>query len=146
MTASPPSPRERLLAVLTTWLDDPDADVVAVEEVEGRVAVRLRQIVRDFSTVWIDVGERTARFELYVLPAPPRSAPEVHRQALARNRSMRDVAFALDRDGAVVLVARIPVTDVTEARLQSVFGELWEGVELAFPSMVRLAFAREKSP
>lgn len=146
MTASPPSPRDRLLATLTGWLDDPESDVVAVEEVEGRIAVRLRQVVRDFSTVWIDVGERTARFELYVLPTPPRSEAEVHRQALVRNRSMRDVAFALDRDGAVVLVARIPASDVTEERLQLVFGELWEGVELAFPSMVRLAFAREKRP
>ncbi len=144
MPASRDEVRERLLALLGAWADDPDSDVVAVEEVDGRVAVRMRQTVRDFSTIWCDPGERTIRFEAYVLPAPPKSAAEIHRQALVRNAGLRDAAFALDDEGAVVIVARIPTTELSDDRLQLVVAEVWEGVERAFPSMVRLAFAREK--
>ena len=144
MPASRDEVRERLLALFGAWADDPESDVVAVEEVDGRVAVRMRQTVRDFSTIWCDPGERTIRFEVYVLPAPPGSAAEIHRQALVRNAGLRDAAFALDDEGAVVIVARIPTTDLSDDRLQLVVAELWEGVERAFPSMVRLAFAREK--
>ncbi|MEX1287432.1 MAG: hypothetical protein AB1Z57_05800 [Acidimicrobiia bacterium] len=144
MPASRDEVRERLLALFGAWADDPESDVVAVEEVDGRVAVRMRQTVRDFSTIWCDPGERTIRFEVYVLPAPPGSAAEIHRQALVRNAGLRDAAFALDDEGAVVIVARIPTIELSDDRLQLVVAELWEGVERAFPSMVRLAFAREK--
>lgn len=135
---------DRLLALLEPMVGDPEMDVVAVEEVEGRVAVRMRQTVRDFTTIWCDPGERTVRFEAYVLPAPVRRTADVHRQALVRNARLRDAAFALDGEGAVVLVARVPVASLDEQRLGLVLAELWEGVELAFPSMVRLAFGREK--
>lgn len=144
MPASRDEARGRLLALFGAWADDPESDVVAVEDVEGRVAVRMRQTVRDFTTIWCDPGERTIRFEAYVLPAPPRAAAEIHRQAMVRNARLRDAAFALDAEGAVVLVARIPTAELTDHRLQLVVAELWEGVERAFPSMVRLAFAREK--
>lgn len=144
MTGSRDAVRERLLALLGAWVADPASDVVATEEVEGRVAVRMRQTVRDFTTIWCDPGERTIRFEAYVLPAPPRAAAEIHRQALVRNAGLRDAAFALDDEGAIVLVARIPTAELSDDRLQLVVAELWEGVERAFPPMVRLAFAREK--
>ena len=144
MPASRDEVRQRLLALLGAWVDDTESDVVATEVVDGRVAVRMRQTVRDFTTIWCDPGERTIRFEAYVLPAPPRSVAEIHRQALVRNAGLRDAAFALDTEDAVVLVARIPTEELSDDRLQLVVADLWEGVERAFPSMVRLAFAREK--
>ncbi len=145
MPASSAPVRDRLVGLLATMVADPELDVVAVEVVDGRVAIRLRQTVRDATTVWCDPGERTVRFEAYVLPAPPHRAEAVYRQALVRNARMRDAAFALDGEGAVVLVARVPVASLDEDRLGLVLAELWEGVELAFPSMARLAFDREKS-
>jgi hypothetical protein len=145
MPASSAHVRDRLVGLLEAMVADPEVDVVAVEVVDGRVAVRLRQTVRDFTTIWCDVGNRTVRFEAYVLPDPPRRAEAVHRQALVRNARLRDAAFALDGEGAVVMVARVPVTSLDEDRLGLVLAELWEGVELAFPSMARLAFGREKS-
>jgi hypothetical protein len=41
------------------WLEDPDSSVEYAEEVECRWAVRMRQEVRDATTVWFDVGERS---------------------------------------------------------------------------------------
>lgn len=128
-----PTP-ERLVALVEPMVVDPELDVVACETVDGRVAIRLRQSVRDFTTVWCDVGELTTRFEAYVLPAS--DAPAIHREALVRNARMRDVAFALDTEGGLVLVARVQTADLA-ARLGFVLAELWEGVELAFPSMRR---------
>jgi hypothetical protein len=145
MPASSALVRDRLVGLLEAMVADPELDVVAVEVVDGRVAVRMRQTVRDFTTVWCDVGDRTVRFEAYVLPAPAARSEAVYRQVLVRNARMRDAAFALDGEGAIVLVARVPVESVDDHRLGLVLAELWEGVELAFPSLVRLAFGREKS-
>ena len=140
-----PPTRDRLLVVMGAWLDDEDSDVVAVEEVDGRVAVRLRQVTRDFTTVWCDPRERTLRLEAYVLPAPSTSREAVYRLLLRYNAGLRDAAFALDEEGAVVLVARLWAEDVGEDRLQLVFGELWEGVERAFRPLARIGFERETS-
>ncbi|HWB88264.1 MAG TPA: YbjN domain-containing protein [Acidimicrobiia bacterium] len=128
------------------WLDDPDSSVEYAEEVEGRWAVRMRQEVRDATTVWFDVGERSLRFEAYVMPAPLETA-EVHRQALARNARAWRCFFALDGEGAVVLRGRLPADRVDLEELDRVLGEVFETIEVAFRPMVRAGFpVREKSP
>lgn len=128
------------------WLDDPDSSVEYAEEVEGRWAVRMRQEVRDATTVWFDVGERSLRFEAYVMPAPPETA-EVHRQALARNARAWRCFFALDEEGAVVLRGRLSADRVDLEELDRVLGEVFETIEVAFRPMVRAGFpVREKSP
>jgi hypothetical protein len=103
MTASRAEVLARVLASLRPLLDDPEADVEHVEEVDGRVAVRMRQQVRDATTVWCTPGERTVTFEAYLLPAPPSHAEEVFRQALVRSASGWLVHYALDGEGAVIL-------------------------------------------
>ena len=130
---------------ITLWLDDPDSSVEYSEELEGRVAVRMRQQARDATTVWFEVGERSLKFEAYFMPAPP-SAEEVHRQALTRNMSSWRVFFALDDEGSVVLRGRLPAERVTLEELDFVLGEIYEMVEVAFRPMIRAGFAgREKS-
>ena len=52
------------------WVADPDSDVVYAEKVEGRLAVRMRQQVREATTVWFWVGDRSLIAEAYVIPAP----------------------------------------------------------------------------
>lgn len=127
------------------WVEDPASSVEYAEEVEGRWAVRMRQEVRDATTVWFDVGERSLQFEAYVLPAPPAPA-EVHRQALARNsRSWRSF-FAVDAEGALVLRGRLAAERVTLDELDRVLGEVFETIEVAFRPMVRVGFPpREKT-
>ena len=88
------------------WLEDSESNVEYAEDVEGRWAVRMRQEVRDATTVWFDVGDRSLQFEAYVMPAPPASA-EVHRQALVRNMRSWRAFFAVDKEGAVVVRGRL---------------------------------------
>jgi len=106
--------------------------------------VRMRQEVRDMTTVWFAVGERTVTIEAYVLPAPPNRAGEVYRQALTRNAGTRRMSFALDRLGDLVIVGRIPVDHLSEMELELALGEVYDLVEVAFPGLVRAAFDREK--
>ena len=137
--------RDVLVERIGLWLEDPDSSVEYAEEVEGRWAVRMRQGVRDATTVWFDVGERSLWFEAYVLPAPPVAA-EVHRQALTRNRSAWRAFFALDEEEAVVIRGRIAADRVTLEELDRALGEVYEMVELAFRPMVRAGFeSRENS-
>jgi hypothetical protein len=127
------------------WIEDPSSSVEYSEELEGRIAVRMRQQARDATTVWFDVGERSLMFEAYFMPAPP-SPEEVHRQALVRNISSWRVFFALDDEGALVLRGRLPAEQVSLSELDYVLGEIYEFVEVAFGPMIRAGFSgREKS-
>jgi hypothetical protein len=127
------------------WLEDEESSVEYAEEVEGRWAVRMRQEVRDATTVWFDIGERSLEFEAYVLPAPA-AAPEVHRQALVRNARSWRCFFAVDAEQAIVLRGRLAADSVTLDELDRVLGEIYETIEIAFRPMVRSGFpSREKS-
>lgn len=137
--------REVLEERIRLWVDDPTSSVEYAEEVEGRWAVRMRQDVRDATTVWFDVGERSLRFEAYVVPAPLAPA-EVHRQALVRNARAWRCFFAVDAEGAIVLRGRLAADRVTLDELDRVLGEVFESIEVAFRPMVRAGFpSREKS-
>ncbi|HEX6286410.1 MAG TPA: YbjN domain-containing protein [Acidimicrobiia bacterium] len=137
--------REVLEERIRLWVDDPTSNVEYAEEVEGRWAVRMRQDVRDATTVWFDVGERSLQFEAYVLPAPV-TPDEVHRQALVRNIRAWRCFFAVDTEGAIVLRGRLAADRVTLDELDRVLGELFESIEVAFRPMLRAGFpSREKS-
>jgi hypothetical protein len=132
--------------VTDAWLEDPESAVVWAGYHEGRRGVRMRQTVRDMTTVWFAVGQRTVTIEAYVLPKPPQHAAEVYRQALARNAGTRRMSFALDRLGDLVIVGKIPVDHLSEVELDLALGEVYDLVEVAFPGLVRAAFDREKKP
>jgi hypothetical protein len=137
--------REVLEERIRAWLEDPTSSVEYAEDVEGRWAVRMRQDVRDATTVWFDIGQRSLQFEAYVMPAPLMPA-EVHRQALVRNARAWRCFFAVDGEGAIVLRGRLSADRVTLDELDRVLGEVFETIEIAFRPMVRAGFpSREKS-
>jgi hypothetical protein len=126
------------------WLSDPESAVVHVEEVDGRWAVRMRQEVRDATTVWWTIGERSIRAEAYVLPAPVADVTEAFRQCLVRNSTTWRVRFALDREGAIVIQGRLAAEWVTDLELDLLLGEIYDLIEVSFPALVRAGFIREK--
>jgi hypothetical protein len=137
-------PAEILRAAIAGWLDDPESDVVYAEEVFGRWAVRMHQETRDATTVWWDVGERSVRAEAYLFPPPENGVCDVYRLCLIRNAETWRVRYALDKEGAVVLRARIAVEEVDRHVLDLVLAELYQQVELSFGPVLRLA-TREKT-
>lgn len=133
-----------LEAAISTWLADPEGDVVYAEQVEGRWAVRMRQEVRDATTVWWAVGDYSITAEAYVVPAPAVDATAAYRLALARNLDAWRARFALDREGAIVIRGRVAVTADFE-ELDLLLGEIYALVETTFRPLVRRAFpSREK--
>lgn len=131
---------------MASWLADPESDVVGYECVDGRFALRMRQQVRDFTTVWWDVGTRSVRAEAYVLPEPTSRALECFRLCLVRNGTSRMARFAIDAEGAIVVRGRIAVETISAAALDALLGEIYELVETTFGPLARLAFGREKTP
>ena len=129
--------------VVDSWVSDPDSDVVYAEKVEGRMAVRMRQQVREATTVWFWVGDRSLIAEAYVIPAPADAEP-AYRQALVRNGRGFRVHFALDHEGALILRARIPLERVNATELSYLLAEIYQTVEVSFRSLVGLVSQREK--
>jgi len=129
------------------WEADPASDVVWAGDHEGRRGVRMRQTVRDFTTVWFQVGERTVGVEAYVLPAPPPGpgGEEAYRQCLTRNYGTRRIHFALDREDGLVLIGRIPVGELSDEEMELALGEVYSLVEASFRSLLAAGFGREKN-
>lgn len=138
---------DRVAALLSEriaeWVDDPESDVEYAEKVDDRWAVRMRQSVREATTVWFWVGDRSLIAEAYVIPAPP-SELEPFRIALARNQGSFRVNFALDHEGALILRARVPVERVDHTELEYLLAEFYELVETTFRPLVTRGFEREK--
>lgn len=138
--------RRLLNEVTEGWVADPDGDVVWAGDYEGRRGVRVRLDSGDLSTVWFEVGDRTLRVEAYILPPSPADRrEEVYRQCLARNLGGRRLHLALDHHGDVVLVGRVPITEVDVEEMELLLGEAHEGLEIARPALARAAFEREKN-
>ncbi|MBS1195571.1 MAG: hypothetical protein H6R33_291 [Actinobacteria bacterium] len=134
-------------AVTARWAADAGSGVVWAGDHLGRRGVRLRQVGRDFTTLWLAVGERMLAVEAYVFSAPPPGRrEEAFRQCLARNLSVRRLHFALDRHGDLLLVGRVPLAEVSEPELELLLGEAHEAIALALPALIAAVAERETNP
>lgn len=108
---------------------------------ERRWYVRLAGEEKDFTTVWLHLGQRALHAEAYMMPAPEENRGAVYEQLLRRNRSMHGVAFAIGVEDALFLVAEIEHDCLSEGHLDRVLGSIYEYVERFFRSAIRLGFA-----
>jgi hypothetical protein len=133
---------ELLEASIERWVEDPESSVEYAEQVEGRWATRMRQEVRDATTVWWEPGQRTLRVEAYVAPSPPKGREDVYGMCLMRNARSYRTWFALDAEGGIVIRSRIANEDVEPIVLDQVLGEIYEQIELTFSHVIRLGFSK----
>lgn len=118
--------------------------VAAIDRAEGdevRWYVRLRGESREFTTVWLTLGQRTLRYETYVLPHPEEHASEVFESLLRRNHRLVGASFSIGEEDAVFLHGELVLAGLTEPELDRAIGTLYDTVEMVFPSLVRVAFA-----
>jgi hypothetical protein len=108
---------------------------------EPRWYVRLRGDEKDHITIWFTLGQRTLRYEAYVLPAPQENIAEVYELALRRNERLVGVHFAFGVEDALFLRGELPLAALTEPELDRIVGSLYMYTEQAFPALLRLAFA-----
>jgi hypothetical protein len=129
------------LAAIATSASVP---VESIERAEGDVRrwyVRLRGEEKEFTTVWLTLGQRTLRYETYVLPAPEENAAALYEHLLRRNEKLVGAHFSIGIEDAVFLRGELPVGTLSEAELDRAIGTLYATVEQCFQSLLRIAFA-----
>ncbi len=142
---------EDRLAVLERQIDDwfaglraENPAIEAVDRGDGdavRWYVRMRGDAKEHITLWFTLGQRTLRYETYVMPAPLENPAEVFEQALRRNERLVGAHFAIGVEDALFLRGELPLTSLNEAELDRVVGSLYAYVEQAFPILIRLGYA-----
>jgi hypothetical protein len=108
---------------------------------EPRWYVRMLGEEKDFTTVWLTLGQRTLRYETYVMPAPEEHVPEVMELLLRRNDALVGAHFSIGLEDAIYLRGEIPDTAVHGDELDRILGTLYSTVEAHFRPLLRLAFA-----
>lgn len=107
---------------------------------EPRWFVRLRGEAKDFTTVWLTLGQRTLRYETYVLPSPPKRAAEIYEFALRRNNALIGVHFSIGVEDALFLRGELPVEAIDDDELDRLLGTIFATVERYFPTLLQMAF------
>jgi hypothetical protein len=129
------------------WLARAAADnavIAAVDrdpEVPRRWYVRMRGEEKSVTTVWITVGQRTIRYETYVLPAPEENHAEFYEHLLRRNDRLVGAHFSVGAEDAVYLRSDLPVAALDEAELDRALGTIYATVEQCFRPALAIGFA-----
>jgi hypothetical protein len=103
--------------------------------------VRMRGDDKEFTTVWLTLGQRTLRYETYVLPAPEENVRELYENVLRRNDGLVGAHFSIGIEDAIFLRGEMPVSTVSQAELDRALGTLYAQVEQCFQGLLRIAFA-----
>jgi hypothetical protein len=118
--------------------------IVAVDRAtDGHVRwfVRMRGDDKEFTTVWLTLGQRTFRYETYVLPAPEENALELYENVLRRNDRLVGAHFSIGIEDAIFLRGEMPASTVSLAEIDRALGTLYAQVEQCFQGLLRMAFA-----
>ena len=87
---------------------------------------------KDTITVWLTLGQRTLRYETYVMPAPEENIAAVNDMLLRRNASLVGAHFAIGVEDAIYLRASCPIAAVNAQELDRVLGTVYTAVEPSF--------------
>ncbi len=109
---------------------------------EIRWYVRMSGEEKDFTTVWITLGQRTLRYETYVMPAPEENGEQLYEHLLRRNDRLVGAHFSIGIEDAVFLRGELPVSALTPDEIDRAIGTLYATVEQCFQSLLRIGFPR----
>lgn len=147
------------LAVLERRIDEwlsamrvGNSAIVAVDRAEPDSAFRARWYVRmqgeskDFTTIWVTLGQRTLRYETYVMPAPEENFVEFFDNLLRRNERLVGAHFSIGAEDAVFLRGDIPLVALNEPELDRIVGSIYAYVEQCFRPLLAIGFASRFRP
>ena len=97
--------------------------------------VRMRGDEKEFTTVWLTLGQRTLRYETYVLPAPEENAAELYENLLRRNERLVGAHFSIGIEDAVFLRGEMPVGMVSLDELDRALGTLYAAGRAVLPGL-----------
>lgn len=119
-----------------------DDRIVALDRdpTSTRWYVRMRGDDKEFTTVWLTLGQRMLKYETYVMPAPEENEAELYEHLLRRNDRLVGAHFSIGSEDAVFLRGELPVGQVSAAELDRVLGTLYAQVEQCFHALLRIGF------
>jgi hypothetical protein len=141
-----------LEADIDSWLSafaESTTTVRAVERADGEERqwlVRMAGEDKDVTTVWITLGQRTLRYETYVMPAPEENAAKLYESLLRRNERLVGAHFSIGVEDAIFLRGELPLAVVTADELDRAIGTLYATVEQVFRTLLRIGFASRFPP
>lgn len=103
--------------------------------------VRMRGDFKEFTTIWLHLGQRTLRYETYVMPSPEENAEILWENLLRRNERLVGAHFAIGVEDAVFLRGELPLVALSEGELDRAVGTLYATVEAVFPVIIRIGYA-----
>ena len=118
--------------------------IAAIDRGEGpalRWYVRMRGEDKEFITVWLTLGQRTLRYEAYVMPAPEENAATLYENLLRRNQALIGHHFAIGVEDAVFLRGDLPLAVLSEDELDRAIGSLYATTEQVYQGLLRIGFA-----
>lgn len=137
----------RIERQIDEWLSHAKANnelILAIDrstDQEIRWYVRMSGQEKEFTTVWLTLGQRTLRFETYVMPAPEENSQVLYESLLRRNEKLVGAHFSVGQEDAVFLRGEIPVAALNEQELDRAIGTLYSTVEQSFGALIRIGFA-----
>ncbi len=129
------------------WIGALDAEhdhIVAVDRGEDDIVrwyVRMRGEEKEFTTVWLTLGQRMFRYETYVMPAPEENEQQLYENLLRRNDRLVGAHFSIGAEDAVYLRGELPTAVVDKDEVDRILGTLYATVEQTFPSLLRIGYA-----
>ena len=123
-------------------------NIEAVDRAEGdeiRWFIRMRGEEKDFTTIWLTLGQRTLRYETYVMPAPEQYAELLYETILRRNEKLVGAHFSIGVEDAIFLRGELVLTALVERELDRVIGTMYSVVEQLFWSLLEIGFAKAKT-
>ena len=103
--------------------------------------VRVRGEQKDVFTIWFTLGQRTLRYETYVMPAPEENHQAFYEHLLKRNLALHGAAFAVGDEDAVFLAGHLHNEAIDDVQLDRLLGSMYEWVEQFFVPALRIGFA-----
>ena len=134
-------------AAIDGWLAAARTDNPLISSVERdadipwRWYVRLRGEEKDITTIWLTLGQRTLRYETYVMPAPEENHAVFYEHLLRRNDNLVGVQFSIGAEDAVFLRGELPVAALDGAELDRILGTVYATVEQCFRPALAIGFA-----
>ena len=129
------------------WIGELDAayeHIVAVDRSDDgsiRWFVRMSGDEKEFTTVWLTLGQRTLRYETYVMPAPEENERELYENLLRRNDRLVGVHFSIGDEDAVFLRGELPTHAVDKVGVDRILGTVYATVEQTFKPLLRIGYA-----
>jgi hypothetical protein len=96
---------------------------------------------KEFTTVWLTLGQRMLRYETYVMPAPEENARELYEQVLRRNDRLVGAHFSIGAEDGLFLRGETPASTLSLEEVDRVLGTLYAQVEQCFTGLLRIGFA-----